>query len=201
MTSGYTKIIEDNLDRLYADLPGDLARNLPAAQKDNGFFFEAFGRQCELDRSGIFLDGNEETGVLGILISLYALYANPEAGRLEPFKGFKDFPNSAPYTGAFTSHTERILIAHTKKIEKAQGNIIEKLSGDDGRALVGGDFSFLVRPLPKVSLCYIFYRADEDFPPSATCLFSCNALQFLPIDALADVGEYTSRRILQLIEG
>jgi len=199
MNSGYSKIIRDNLDRLYADLPEDLLRNLPAAQKDEAFLFKAFGRQCEIARSGIFLDGNEETGVLGILISLYALNANPETGRLEPLKGFKDFPNSAPYAGAFTTHTERILLDHTIKIEKAQKSIIEKLSGDDAKELVGGDFSFWVRPLPKVSLCYIFYRADEDFPPSATCLFSFNALQFLPIDALADVGEYTSRRILQLV--
>ncbi len=78
---------------------------------------------------------------------------------------------------------------------------MEALAGQDAKDMAGGDYSFWVQPLPKVSLCYIFYRADEDFPPSVTCLYSNNALQFLPIDALADVGEYTSRRILELIEG
>ena len=34
MTAGYTKIIRDNLGRLYKDLPEELARNLPAAQRD-----------------------------------------------------------------------------------------------------------------------------------------------------------------------
>lgn len=40
---------------------------------------------------------------------------------------------------------------------------------------------------------------DEEFPASATCLFSNNALSFLPIDALADIGEYTSKKIIEII--
>jgi hypothetical protein len=40
---------------------------------------------------------------------------------------------------------------------------------------------------------------DEKLPASATCLFSNNALSFLPIDALADTGEYTSKKIIELI--
>ena len=62
-----------------------------------------------------------------------------------------------------------------------------------------GDFSIIVRPLPKIKLHYIFYHADDEFPASATCLFSNNALSFLPIDALADTGEYTSKKIIELI--
>jgi hypothetical protein len=57
----------------------------------------------------------------------------------------------------------------------------------------------MVRPFPKIKLYYIFYRADEDFSASATCLFSNNALSFLPVDALADTGEYTSKKIIELI--
>ena len=63
----------------------------------------------------------------------------------------------------------------------------------------GGDFAFTLFPLPKIALCYIFYEADEDFPASVKCLFSNNANQFLPVDGLADVGEYTSKKIMDLI--
>jgi hypothetical protein len=55
--------------------------------------------------------------------------------------------------------------------------------------------------LPKIALCYIFYEADDDFPASVTCLYSNNANQFMSVDGLADVGEYTSRKIINLIEG
>jgi hypothetical protein len=32
-----------------------------------------------------------------------------------------------------------------------------------------------------------------------TCLFSANALSFIPLDGLADVAEYTSNKIIQVI--
>lgn len=148
---------------------------------------------------GILLSGEKQSGVLGILISLYLLHANTESCVLEPLQGFKDFPNSMPYVGAFTNHTERILVAHVERIQEERTVIVGALQGEDAPEGVGGDFSFVVHPLPKIALCYIFYRADEEFPATATCLFSSNALTFMPIDALADVGEYTSRKILELI--
>ncbi len=76
--------------------------------------------------------------------------------------------------------------------------IMERLSGEVAPSSITGDFAFVVRPLPKILLCYMFYEADEDFPPSVTCLFSNNANRFMPMDGLADVGEYTSKSILEL---
>jgi hypothetical protein len=79
------------------------------------------------------------------------------------------------------------------------GLIFSSLNGELSPGSEGGDFSIIVRPLPKIKLRYIFYFADDEFPASATCLFSNNALSFLPIDALADTGEYTSRKIIELV--
>jgi len=42
---------------------------------------------------------------------------------------------------------------------------------------------------------YIFYEPDDDFAASVICLYSNNALLFLPVDGLADVGEYCSKKI------
>jgi hypothetical protein len=199
MPNNYQQIVQANLKKLYNPLPDNLAEALPANQSGSCFTFEAFGEQCQIRPDGIHLGNTAESGVRGILITLYALHATPEPEKLEPLKSFKDFPNSMPYSGAFVTHTERILIPQVEKIEKAQTRITAKLQGRDATELAGGDFSFLVRPLPKISLCYIFYRADEEFPASITCLYSSNASTFLPIDALADVGEYTSRTILTIL--
>ncbi len=111
----------------------------------------------------------------GILISLYALHARPEPLELEPPRAFKEFRNSMPYAGAFSTHTERILAPHIEKIEGRRRRIMERFQGRDAASLAGGDFSFILRPLPKISLFYIFYRADDDFQASAACFFS-NAL-------------------------
>jgi hypothetical protein len=71
--------------------------------------------------------------------------------------------------------------------------------GKKGVPGTAGDFSFLLFPFPKIALGYIFYLPDEDFPPSVTCLYSANAQRFMPLDGLADVAEYTSRKIIELI--
>jgi len=199
MSDNYAKIVRDNLEKLYENLPWDLAVALPAHQNGNSFLFEAFGETCEIRTDGIFLNEVQQTGVIGILISLYALNAGLETCLVEPMKAFKDLPNSMPYAGAFVTHTQKILVPYVEKIQLSTDRIIEMLNGCKAPDGTGGDFSFMVYPLPKIALCYIFYEADEDFPASVTCLYSNNAISFLPIDALADVGEYTSKKILTVI--
>jgi hypothetical protein len=198
--NNYAKIVQNNLKRLYENFPEDLARVLPSERNGDDFLFDAFGEKCELRPDGIFLGDVQQTGVIGILISLYALHAGPEPIMLKPLKAFKDFPNSMPYAGAFDTHTQQILVPYVEKIQKAIDPIMANLLGCKAPTSVKGDFSFIFYPLPKIALCYIFYEADDDFSASVTCLYSNNALSFLPIDALADVGEYTSRKIIDLID-
>jgi len=200
VADNYAKIVEDNLEKLYRNLPENLADALPAVREGDAFIFKAFGEQCRIQPEGIFLGEEKQSGVSGILISLYALHVQPEPCVLEPLKSFKDFPNSMPYIGAFATHTEHILIPYAERIGKASAQIMKQFGGQTSPATVSGDFSFLIYPLPKIALCYIFYKADEEFPASATCLFSSNALTFAPIDAMADVGEYSSRKILEIID-
>ena len=199
MIDNYAIILRNNLDRLYGGLPDDLAGNLPAQQDGERFIFDAFGEICEIQPKAITLGEKEYSSVFGILISLYALNARPDICILSPLKSFKEFPGSMPYVSAFASHTEQLLIPHFGKIKEAVQTITRTLKGEKAPLEAGGDFSFIVYPLPKIALCYIFYEADDDFPPSVTCLYSNNANLFLPIDGLADVGEYTSRKILDMI--
>ena len=106
-----------------------------------------------------------------------------------------------PYVGAFATHTEKLLVPYVEKIKESAQRITKILKGEKAPSEAGGDFSLFVYPLPKIALCYIFYEADDDFPASVTCLYSNNANQFMSVDGLADVGEYTSRKIINLIEG
>jgi hypothetical protein len=195
----YTKLANDNLRRLYESMPSDLKDRLPGDQDGERYAFTAFGKPCSISPGDILLDHADPPGVIAILLSLYALHASREEMVLEPFHAFKEFPDSAPYVGAFTSHTERLLVPEVQRIKERMDRVVERLSGEGAPPSVSGDFAFVVRPLPKISLCYIFYEADEDFPASVTCLFSNNANRFMPMDGLADVGEYTSKRILEIV--
>lgn len=200
MTDNYSKIVQDNLKRLYGNLPKDLAQNLPGEQDGERFVFDAFGEKCVVESNRITLGSEEHSSVFDILISLYALNARSDICVPSPLKSFKEFPGSMPYVGAFTTHTEQLLVPHVAKIKEAVQRITKALKGGQAPSEAGGDFSFIVYPLPKIALCYIFYEADDDFSASVKCLYSNNANQFMPIDGLADVGEYTSRKILNLID-
>ncbi|MBI9084221.1 MAG: DUF3786 domain-containing protein [Desulfobacterales bacterium] len=198
MTDNYSIIVEQNLQRRYADLPGDIHTRIGAQSQGDALVFRAFGQTCTFSPGSILLDHAPQTGVLGILISLYALHATTESAVATPFRAFKELPDSMPYAGAFAAHVEQILVPRVGAIEAARSQICTALDGGPVPGDMGGDFGFTVWPLPKIALCYIFYRADEDFPAAATCLYASNARRFLPTDALADVGEYTSRAILSL---
>jgi hypothetical protein len=199
MKSNYAQIIEQNLTRLFA-LDVDERSHAMAARLVNGeIVFDAFGGRCRINPNGIAMDDREETGPMGIILSLYALHAVPDPIVLQPFKAFKEFPDSTPYVGAFASHTEQILVPAVERIGKHRNQILEVMAGESAPAQVGGDSAMVVRALPKIALCYIFYNADEDFPASVTCLYSHNANRFMPMDGLADVGEYTSRKILEMV--
>ena len=195
----YAKIVSKNLESLYENLPEGFEAALEAKKVGKEYFFRAFGKNCHISPHGIYLNEDKQTGVLGILVSLYALYANHEPCVLEPFKAFKEFGDSMPYVGAFATHTEQILSSEVHKIKKFRDKVIDQLDGQDAPVAIPGDFSMVLYPFPKIALCYIFYDSDEDFQAGVTCLFSSNAPYFMPVDGLADVGEYTSKRILEIV--
>jgi hypothetical protein len=199
MSDNYGKIIQDNLSQLYGNLPIDLSENLPGEQVGEQFHFDAFGEKCVIDPKRIILGEGEHSSVIGLIISVYALNANSEHCVLSPLKSFKEFPDSISHVAASAMPTSKLLGGHVCKIKKAKESIFRTFNGKKGPSEAGGDFSFILYPLPKIALCYIFYEADEDFPASVRCLYSNNANQFLPVSGLADIGEYTSKQILKLI--
>ena len=199
MTSAYGAIINDNLNTLFSLDLDQRAGAMGADRHGESIRLKAFGSDCRLTSDGLTLDGTPEEGPGGIIISLYALHAVDDALLVEPFQSFKEVPNSAPYVGAFTNRTEQALVPMVERLNGTREAIYAALDGSDAPAAVSGDISFVVRPLPKISLCYVCYLPDDDFPAGVTCLYSNNAHLFLPTDALADVGEYTSKTILSIV--
>jgi hypothetical protein len=200
MSTIYEKTLRENLRELYDHLPENLEESLPALRKGDTFSFTAFGEACAIEPDRITFSGEPDYGPRGILVSIYASHVNPEHLKLEPLKAFKDLPGSMPYQGAFRARSEQVLVPWVGFIRESLDAILGHFQGEVNPAGTVGDFSLLVYSLPKVALCYIFYLADEDFPASVTCLFSANAASFMPLDGLADVAEYSSEKILAIIQ-
>jgi len=199
MSTNYEKIVWENLTRAFQKGEIKLEQTLPAKREGRRLVFRAFGEECSLEPDAIAFSGQVDAGPKSLIVSLYAAYSNPGSVVLEPFKAFKDLPGSMPYQGAFTVNSERVLIPHVSKIKEKAELILQSFAGEINPAGAAGDFSLLLYPLPKIALLFIFYLSDEDFPASATCLFSSNALSFMPLDGLADVAEYTSKALIGLV--
>jgi hypothetical protein len=200
MGSNYEKIVQENLLRVFQKDPDYLAKSLPARKEAKCMLFRAFGEDCCLTPDEVRLSGVTNTGPKGLIISLYAVGTSPAPMALEPFCAFKDLPGSMPYQGAFSANSEGILIPYVLEIKTHQENLLPPFQGAPAPEGMPGDFSFVLYPLPKIALAYVFYLPDEEFPASVTCLLSSNASDFMPLDGLADVAEYTSRRIIRLLE-
>jgi hypothetical protein len=196
----YEATVRKNLRKLYDNLPENLDESLPALRQGHTFTFPAFGETCVIEPERITFSGEPDYGPRGILVSLYASHANPEPLKLEPFRAFQDFPGSMPYHGAFRARSELVLVPHVRSVQESSDLILATFEGKRDPAGAAGDFSLLLYPLPKIPLCYVFYLPDEDFPASVTCLFSANALSFMPLDGLADVAENTSETMLTILE-
>lgn len=199
MSDQYEKIIMDNLQEAFHRSPEELEKVIPATGSFRGLNFKAFGEECRLDPGRVFLSNRPERGPKGLIISLYAKHVTREPIKVHPLKAYKDLPGSMPYHGAFRANSEIILVPYVKKIHESAERILDILDGRKDEDLQAGDFSFVVLPLPKIALGYIFYLPDDEFPASVTCLISAGAPSFMPLDGLADVAEYCSKKIIQII--
>lgn len=200
MTTNYERIILENLTLAYREGERRLEETLPATREAGRLVFRAFGEECSLEPQAIAFSGKIDLGPKALVVSLYTAHSNSGALTLEPFKAFKDLPGSMPYQGAFTVNSERVLVPHVLKIKEKGEVLLRSFTGQINPAGAAGDFSLLLYPLPKIALLLIFYLPDEDFPASATCLFSSNALSFMPLDGLADVAEYTAKALIALAD-
>lgn len=198
MSSNYLKIQQEYLQRAWTRPTEELACSLPAEYRAGCFHFQAFGCACQLCQTEILLNGQPATGPEGLLIAMYANFTVDRPVMLHPPKSFKELPGAMPYWAAFAANAERAVASHAPAIEKIKQQLAASFSGFINTDAVSGDFSFTLYPLPRIPLYYIFHLPDDEFPAAVTCLFAANAADYLPVDGLADVAEYTGKKLKSL---
>ncbi len=70
-----------------------------------------------------------------------------------------------------------------------------------GKPEVYGDLSFSFYVLPHIDLLAVYWRGDDEFPPSAQVLFPDSASHYLPTDIYAYLGKLLVERILETRDG
>ncbi len=106
---------------------------------------------------------------------------------------FKDLPGGYSYAEAFTKRA-------IEPVAKTFGNnpqlMVKAAQLLEGKPLKLGDASFVIEALKGITLTYILWRADEEFPAEVNILFDDSASSYLPTEDLAVLGELTTVRLI-----
>ncbi len=111
---------------------------------------------------------------------------------------YKDIPDGRLYWPNFVGRVHRPLIkafgSHpqmlTKTAEKFEGKPYEK-----------GDAAALIPALPRVSLLYIIWGADEEFSADAACLFDERITDYLPAEDVTVLSSMTAIKMMKTAFG
>jgi hypothetical protein len=130
--------------------------------------------------------------VTRIMLLHYLMHADgtEPRGDLVPYK---DIPGGMLYAGVFERRV-------TDPLLRVFGRIPERFlqaglaMGGEARAL--GDISFSVTVLPRVPITFVFWRGDEEFPPSIQTLFDRVIGSYLSLEDIVVLGEMTSKRLI-----
>lgn len=194
---GYEEIIRAYLNKAWSRSERVLRKAAPAVlEAPDVLTFKAFGQRCSVHRHQVFFDSVLDTGPRGVLTAIYLSVVPERTTPLHPLKAFKEIPNSGPYQAAFAVHAEQALAPYVPRIKEHLESLLEDFGGHGNPDAPSGDFSFTLYPLPRIPLYYIVHEADDEFPAAVTCLFGADCASFMPLDALADVAEYTAQNLI-----
>ena len=119
-----------------------------------------------------------------ILMLHYLASEGPIAPDLEPI-AFGDLREGKFYDPAFQG---RCRVPLERKFGPAPEKLLAAAEKLGGRAWNRGDVSVVIPAFPRVDVYLVLYRGDDEFPPSATVLFSSNVAAFLSAEDIAVLG-------------
>lgn len=92
---------------------------------------------------------------------------------------FKELPNGAIYNDPFYKRTIQPMLSIFGNQASKLEELGEKLGGQPAGL---GDFSITVPLFPRISVTYVIWEGDEEFPASGTVLFDETAKDYLPTE-------------------
>jgi len=116
----------------------------------------------------------------------------PPSGELvgaSELKGGKLFFSAGAHSPDFSS-LEEVFVASPQAV----GRAAEAL---DGGEVTHGDAAVEVRALPRLTVSFIFWREDEEFPANVSMLFDRTADRQLPLDVILALGQETMSLLVE----
>lgn len=106
---------------------------------------------------------------------------------------YKEIPGGMTYAGVFE---KRVVDPLIRRFGKAPETFLEVGLAVGGEESSFGDVSFSIALFPRVSLTFIMWRGDEEFPPSVQVLFDRSIDRYLSLEDVVVLGEMATKRLL-----
>lgn len=114
------------------------------------------------------------------------------AGKAIPFMGkycsYREFPWGEVYYRQFY---ERCIVRTASTFGKRPDNLKTLMHTIKGKKIKGADYSYELEFIKGLYMKFLFWEADDEFPPSAQILFSDNFHYAFSAEDLAVIGDVT----------
>ncbi|MCD4801430.1 MAG: DUF3786 domain-containing protein [Anaerolineales bacterium] len=117
-----------------------------------------------------------------ILYYFFTSRSSPPSGG---WISFSELADGQFYNAAFQGYTAKKILQHFNQDYQAFEDKCLELSGEK---ISFGDGAFKFRILPQVAILLVYWKGDDEFPPSYKILFEDTADYHLPTDACAILG-------------
>lgn len=166
-----------------------IADQLGAEMVGDKMIIPFFGKPHRISAQGITDPfGNRPSFSVCVILFKYLLLCPGYDPVESDWVSFKDFKDSAPFSGAFINYTERPLAKYFSGRVKQFETACKKMNGHLPVAKFSYDLCMQFDALPKIPVLMLFNDADDEFAAQCAVLFERRAENYLDMECLAMVG-------------
>ena len=147
---------------------------------------------------GVFETGEEEAQAREKILILHYLQTASGAPLAGKWIAFSEVPGGERYLGNFRARSIDRMVRDFAGKEPA---LVEAAGAIGGCRAGHGDFSLTLCPLPRVPVELVFWKGDDEFPPSGNFLFDASAPEYLPTEDMVVLAETTVTWLKRMAEG
>lgn len=199
--SNYEKVFKQYQEWFLRDNQEKTAEVLKLKMDSKYLYVPFFGELCKVSRR----DGNirkaDDSAVLvedRLTIMQHLHYYKQTAMESTKRVAFREIKEAAVFEKAYQKSSLKPLV-------RAFSNHLEELRLA-GKKLQGkkeslGDVSFTLQAFPRISLTYVFWDADEEFPASANILFDNRITDWTHPESVPVLAEIGTRKLIEAAGG
>jgi len=130
------------------------------------------------------------------LILLRYLNNAKKTTQKEEMIGFNQLPSGSFYRPAFSQRVVKPFVAFFGKQAEKLKWAAYKLGGID---IPFGDIGMKISFLPRISISFVIWKGDDEFPPEGNILFNSNIISYLSTEGVVIASEMVFNKLKSII--